>query len=321
MHRSASSRASTSTPAASSRAPTSSTSATPATRSSWPQRYDAEGADELVFLDITATHEQARHDRRAGAAHGRRRLHPVHDRRRDPLGRTTRRRCSTPAPTRSRSTRPRSRGRSCSTSWPERSARSAWCCRSTRKRRTEAARLGGVRRRRAHADRPRRGRVGARGRRARGGGDPADAHGPRRHEDGYDLELTRAVAEAVDVPVIASGGAGELDHLVEALRGRRRRGARRVDLPLRPPHGRRGQGASGRGRRAGAAGRLTRPAICGFCVVSRRGRVVRRGLRRLSSRTARAAASSALRQAGVARWAAARRGRGSRPGRWRCRRR
>jgi len=35
---------------------------------------------------------------------------------------------------------------------------------------------------------------------------------------GYDLELTRAVAEAVDVPVIASGGAGELDHLVDALK-------------------------------------------------------------------------------------------------------
>ena len=35
--------------------------------------------------------------------------------------------------------------------------------------------------------------------------------------DGYDLELTRAVAEAVGVPVIASGGAGELDHLTEAL--------------------------------------------------------------------------------------------------------
>jgi cyclase len=35
--------------------------------------------------------------------------------------------------------------------------------------------------------------------------------------DGYDLELTRAVAEAVSVPVIASGGAGELDHLVEAV--------------------------------------------------------------------------------------------------------
>jgi imidazole glycerol-phosphate synthase subunit HisF len=36
-------------------------------------------------------------------------------------------------------------------------------------------------------------------------------------EDGYELELTRRVADAVDVPVIASGGAGELDHLVEAV--------------------------------------------------------------------------------------------------------
>ena len=36
-------------------------------------------------------------------------------------------------------------------------------------------------------------------------------------EDGYELELTRAVSEAVDVPVIASGGAGTLDHLVEAV--------------------------------------------------------------------------------------------------------
>ncbi|MBI5103685.1 MAG: imidazole glycerol phosphate synthase subunit HisF [Solirubrobacterales bacterium] len=36
-------------------------------------------------------------------------------------------------------------------------------------------------------------------------------------KDGYDLPLTRAVAEAVDVPVIASGGAGELSHLVDAL--------------------------------------------------------------------------------------------------------
>jgi cyclase len=35
--------------------------------------------------------------------------------------------------------------------------------------------------------------------------------------DGYELELTRAVADAVDVPVIASGGAGELDHLVDAI--------------------------------------------------------------------------------------------------------
>ncbi len=34
---------------------------------------------------------------------------------------------------------------------------------------------------------------------------------------GYDLELTRAISEAVHVPVIASGGAGTLDHLVEAV--------------------------------------------------------------------------------------------------------
>jgi imidazole glycerol-phosphate synthase subunit HisF len=36
-------------------------------------------------------------------------------------------------------------------------------------------------------------------------------------KDGYDLELTRAVAEAVSVPVIASGGAGSLEHLYEGL--------------------------------------------------------------------------------------------------------
>ena len=36
-------------------------------------------------------------------------------------------------------------------------------------------------------------------------------------KDGYDVALTRAVAEAVPVPVIASGGAGTLDHLAEAL--------------------------------------------------------------------------------------------------------
>jgi cyclase len=35
--------------------------------------------------------------------------------------------------------------------------------------------------------------------------------------DGYDLALTGAVASAVGVPVIASGGAGELEHLAEAL--------------------------------------------------------------------------------------------------------
>ncbi|MEL7198467.1 MAG: imidazole glycerol phosphate synthase subunit HisF [Pseudomonadota bacterium] len=35
---------------------------------------------------------------------------------------------------------------------------------------------------------------------------------------GYDLELTRAIADAVSIPVIASGGVGTLDHLVDGVR-------------------------------------------------------------------------------------------------------
>jgi len=41
-----------------------------------------------------------------------------------------------------------------------------------------------------------------------------DADGQK---EGYDLELTRAISEAVTVPVIASGGAGTLEHLYDAL--------------------------------------------------------------------------------------------------------
>jgi len=36
-------------------------------------------------------------------------------------------------------------------------------------------------------------------------------------QKGYDLKLTRAIADAVSVPVIASGGVGKLDHLVEGV--------------------------------------------------------------------------------------------------------
>lgn len=41
-----------------------------------------------------------------------------------------------------------------------------------------------------------------------------DADGTK---DGYDIELTAAISGAVNIPVIASGGAGTLDHLVEVL--------------------------------------------------------------------------------------------------------
>ena len=36
-------------------------------------------------------------------------------------------------------------------------------------------------------------------------------------KQGFDLELTRAVADAVSIPVIASGGVGNLDHFVEGV--------------------------------------------------------------------------------------------------------
>lgn len=42
-----------------------------------------------------------------------------------------------------------------------------------------------------------------------------DADGTK---DGYDLEITRAVADAVNIPVVASGGAGTPQHLVDAVK-------------------------------------------------------------------------------------------------------
>jgi len=41
-----------------------------------------------------------------------------------------------------------------------------------------------------------------------------DADGTK---EGYDLEMTKAVAEAVTIPVIASGGAGKLKHFYEGI--------------------------------------------------------------------------------------------------------
>ncbi len=53
-------------------------------------------------------------------------------------------------------------------------------------------------------------------------------------KEGYDIELTRAVVEAVNLPVIASGGAGNLDHLAEVIEKiGSGRGARRLHIPLR----------------------------------------------------------------------------------------
>ena len=51
---------------------------------------------------------------------------------------------------------------------------------------------------------------------------------------GYDLELTRTIAENVSIPVIASGGAGNLEHFYEALgeEGEGRRGTCGIPVPL-----------------------------------------------------------------------------------------
>ena len=116
----------------------------------------------------------------AGPPLRRRRVHPVHDRRRGARGGGR--------PGRARRGRRQGLGelrggraaRSCCRSWPRCSAPSAWCWRSTPRARGGRL-LRRLRERRADAGRPRRDRVGARGRGARGGGDPADEHGPRRH--------------------------------------------------------------------------------------------------------------------------------------------
>ena len=72
---------------------------------------------------------------------------------------------------------------------------------------------------------------------------------------GFDIELTRAVADAVTIPVIASGGVGNLDHLVDGvLQGPRQRRARRLDLPFRRIHDPAGQGADGGGGNCDADG-------------------------------------------------------------------
>ena len=140
--------------------------------------------------------------------------------------------CSTRAPTRSRSTPPRSRGRSCSTRWRGCSAPSASCWRSTPSAAADGWEVhvaGG--RTPTGRDAVAWAREGV----GRGAGEilltSMDRDGT---QDGYDTALLRAISEAVDVPVIASGGAGRAAPPRRRPRGRRGRGPVRLDLPLRP---------------------------------------------------------------------------------------
>ena len=100
-------------------------------------------------------------------------------------------------------------------------------------------------------------------------------------KDGYDLELVRAISSAVEVPVIASGGAGEPAHLVEGLGGGGGCRAVRVDLPLRGVHDprgprraavrRRADAAVATGRTSGIEGAGSRPARARLSLCSRQG--------------------------------------------------
>ena len=117
--------------------------------------------------------------------------------------------CSPRAPTRSRSTRRRSSGR----------ARH----RARRRLGSQAvvvaidAEGGRVRSRAGTTETPRGGRVGARGAGARRGRDPADVDRRRRDARRLRPGAHRRCRRRGDVPVIASGGAGDARHVAEAL--------------------------------------------------------------------------------------------------------
>ena len=182
-------------PAASSRARTSSACATRAIPSSSAARYDAEGADELVFLDITASHE-----RRETIVDLARRtaddvfipftigggIRSVADAqavldagRRQGLGQLGRARAARADRRAGRGLRLAVRRRR--DRRPKRATATA-----ALRRAAGLVRRRGMGRLRERWPRGRRGpgggRLGARGGRARGGGDPADEHGPRRHQ-------------------------------------------------------------------------------------------------------------------------------------------
>ena len=220
-------------------------------------RYDAEGADELVFLDITASHEK-----------------------RDTITELARRtadnvfipftigggiRSVEDAQAVLDAGADKVAVNSSALARPDLISELAdvfgVAVRGDRDRRQarRGDRLRRLRKRRADAGRgPRGRRLGARGDRARGGGGAADEHGPRRDDRRLRPRAHPRGRRRGRVPVIASGGVGELGHLVEGVtEGGADAVLCRLDLPLRQVHHRRGEGgdARGRDRRPGLARR------------------------------------------------------------------
>jgi hypothetical protein len=90
-------------------------------------------------------------------------------------------------------------------------------------------------------------------------------------QDGYELTLTSMISDAVSIPVIASGGAGEPQHLADVLDQRARpRRADRLHDPLRQLHHPPNQGLSGGQGHQGSlllvAAAITLIAKRGLCI-------------------------------------------------------
>ena len=146
------------------------------------ERYDAAGADELVFLDITATHER----RETIVELARRTADNVFV----PFTIGGGIRSVADAQAVLDAGADKVSVNSAAVARPELldelaavfGAQCVVLAIDAKARRRRRGRVGGLRRRRAHAGRPRRGRLGPGGRRARGGGGPVDLDGPRRHD-------------------------------------------------------------------------------------------------------------------------------------------
>ena len=172
------------------------------------ERYDAEGADELVFLDITASHEK----RETIVELARRTADNVFI----PFTIGGGIRSVADAQAVLDAGADKVSVNSAALARPELLSEladhfGAQCVVIAIDAKREDGRLGRLRQRRPEAGRgPRGGRLGARGGRAGAGEVLLTSMDRDGTNDGYDIELTRAVADAVSVPVIASGGAGTL---------------------------------------------------------------------------------------------------------------
>ena len=179
------------------------------------RRYNAEGIDELVILDITATIEGRRGARRYDPRRGARAVHPAGRRRRHPHRERRRRRRRS----RRGQGQPEHGGALEPVAHHDAGRALRQPGRRRRHRRQARTATGSPCTRAADEGRPSRDAVEwAREAEDRGAGEilltSIDRDGTKV---GFDCELTAAVSRAVSIPVIASGGAGTLDHFTDVF--------------------------------------------------------------------------------------------------------